>query len=113
MRTRTYYRRNTLKALAVLLVVACAGTHGQSPPKQPIDPAFATLGSGFVSSTAQVNGTTLHYIRGGNGPALILLHGFPQDWYEFHRIMPRLKTRLTVLAVDLRGVGGSVGATGG
>jgi pimeloyl-ACP methyl ester carboxylesterase len=61
----------------------------------------------FVSKTAQVHGTTLHYVRGGTGPAVILLHGFPQDWYEFHPIMPRLAKQFTVIAVDLRGVGGS------
>jgi pimeloyl-ACP methyl ester carboxylesterase len=73
----------------------------------------ATLGSGFVSNTADVNGTTLHYVRGGRGPGVILLHGFPQDWYEFHRIMPRLAESFTVAAVDLRGVGGSAATPGG
>jgi pimeloyl-ACP methyl ester carboxylesterase len=113
MPTSRYHRRNTLKALALFVLLACAGTHGQSPLQQPIDPALATLGAGFVSSTAQVNGTTLHYIRGGTGPAIILLHGFPQDWYEFHRVIPRLTTQFTVVAVDLRGVGGSSGKPGG
>ena len=42
------------------------------------DPAVAARGSGFVSDTAQVNGTTLHYVRGGAGPVIILLHGFPK-----------------------------------
>jgi len=37
---------------------------------------------GFVSSTANVNGTTLHYVRGGAGPAIILLHGFPLSYLE-------------------------------
>jgi len=69
--------------------------------------AVAMLGHGFVSKTANVNGTTLHYVRGGTGPAVILLHGFPQDWYAFHRIMLRLAERFTVVSVDLRGVGGS------
>jgi pimeloyl-ACP methyl ester carboxylesterase len=113
MHTGMYNRGKTLRALAVFLLVACAGTHGQSPSKQSIDPALATLGTGFVSSTAQVNGTTLHYIRGGTGPAVILLHGFPEDWYEFHKIIPRLATQFTVVAVDLRGAGGSAGAAGG
>jgi pimeloyl-ACP methyl ester carboxylesterase len=54
-----------------------------------------------------VNGTVLHYVRGGKGPALILIHGFPEDWYEYHAIMPRLAKQFTVIAVDLRGVGGS------
>src|ERR1700730_1458869 len=54
---------------------------------QPMQPSAATLamqlGSGFESKFAQVNGTRLHYVRGGHGPAIILLHGFPEDWYEF------------------------------
>jgi pimeloyl-ACP methyl ester carboxylesterase len=33
--------------------------------------------------TAAVNGVTLHYVRGGSGPALLLIHGFPQDWFEY------------------------------
>lgn len=65
------------------------------------------LGEGFTAETASVNGTAIHYVRGGRGPALVLLHGFPQDWYEWRRILPRLATRFTVVAVDLPGVGGS------
>jgi len=77
------------------------------------DPAVAALGSGFDSDTAQVNGTTLHYVRGGAGPAIILLHGFPEDWYAYHRIMPQLAKQFTVVAVDLRGIGGSAETAGG
>ncbi len=73
----------------------------------------AALGKGFVSETTQVNGAGLHYVRGGQGPALILLHGFPQDWYEFHAIMPQLAERFTVIAVDLPGIGDSTAAPGG
>lgn len=61
----------------------------------------------FTSGTADVNGIRLHYVRGGSGPTLLLVHGFPQDWYEWRDIMPRLANRFTVVAVDLRGVGGS------
>jgi pimeloyl-ACP methyl ester carboxylesterase len=107
------YDRWTLKALLVFVVVACAAIHGQSSSKQPTDPVLATLGPGFVSDTAQVNGTTLHYVRGGAGPAVILLHGFPQDWYAYHRIMPLLAKQFTVVAVDLRGIGGSAVTTDG
>src|SRR5215472_3971130 len=46
-------------------------------------------------------------MRGGSGPALILLHGFPEDWYEFRLVMPRLAKTFTVVAVDLRGGGES------
>ena len=99
---------STWKALAVLVVAACAAIHGQSSPKQIDDPAVAALGSGFVSDTARVNGATLHYVRGGAGPAVVLLHGFPEDWHAYHRIMPLLTTQFTVVAVDLRGLGGSI-----
>jgi pimeloyl-ACP methyl ester carboxylesterase len=99
--------------LAVFAVVACTVAEGQSPPRQPMDPGLATLGGGFVSSTAQANGTTLHYVRGGTGPAVILLHGFPEDWYAYHRVMPLLAKQFTVVAVDLRGIGGSTVTAGG
>jgi pimeloyl-ACP methyl ester carboxylesterase len=71
------------------------------------------MGGGFVSGTAQVNGTTLHYVRGGSGPAVILLHGFPEDWYEYHRVIPLLAKHFTVVAVDLRGIGGSAATPDG
>jgi pimeloyl-ACP methyl ester carboxylesterase len=68
---------------------------------------------GFVSELATVNGITLHYVRGGEGPPLILIHGFPQDWFEYHAIMPRLAKRFTVIVVDLRGIGRSTSTQGG
>jgi pimeloyl-ACP methyl ester carboxylesterase len=101
-----------VSACAVFILVGCGSSSTRSPAKPPTD-AATTLGAGFVSSTAPVNGTTLHYVRGGRGPAIILLHGYPEDWYAFHRIMPRLATASTVVAVDLRGVGGSAPTAGG
>jgi pimeloyl-ACP methyl ester carboxylesterase len=90
-------------------------THDSGRAVAQPQPGSATpeLGAGFADGTASVNGTTIHYVRGGHGPALVLLHGFPQDWYEWRRVMPRLAQRFTVVAVDLRGVGGSApSATG-
>jgi pimeloyl-ACP methyl ester carboxylesterase len=107
------YDRWILKILAVFVVGACTVIQGQSAPRQRIDPGLATLGGGFVSGTARVNGTSLHYVRGGSGPAIILLHGFPEDWYEYHRVMPRLAKQFTVVAVDLRGIGVSVATSDG
>jgi len=91
------------KAISVVVLIGCGSVCGQAPAQQSINPLVAKLGEGFVSDTAKVNGTTLHYVRGGIGPAVILLHGFPQDWYEFHRIMPRLAKKFTVrLLLDSR-----------
>jgi pimeloyl-ACP methyl ester carboxylesterase len=100
-----------LVALSILvgfnIVLAPAQAQGKASP-------LATeLGEEFASETATVNGITLHYVRGGKGPPIILIHGFPQDWFEYHAIMPRLAKRFTVLAVDLRGVGGSQATAGG
>jgi pimeloyl-ACP methyl ester carboxylesterase len=97
----------------VIVVAACAAIRGESSPRQTSDPAVAAPGSGFVSDTARVNETTLHYVGGGAGPATILLHGFPEDWYAYHRIMPQLAKQFTVVAVDLRGIGGSAATAGG
>jgi pimeloyl-ACP methyl ester carboxylesterase len=68
---------------------------------------------GFSSAHAEVNGTRLHYVRGGAGPAIILIHGFPEDWVAYKAIMPRLAERFTVVAVDLPGIGRSEPARGG
>jgi pimeloyl-ACP methyl ester carboxylesterase len=80
---------------------------------ETMDEAVKKLGSEFRSSTAKVNGVKLQYVIGGSGPAVILLHGFPEDWYEFRKVMPRLAKKFTVVAVDLRGVGESEATPGG
>ena len=81
------------------------------PPSAPLSPTPASppvpLPAGFTEVTVAVNGVQIHYVTGGTGEPLVLLHGFPQTWYEWHRIMPQLAERYTVIAPDLRGVGGS------
>ena len=101
------------KALTICAFAAFGSAWGQTATDRAIDPLVASLGPDFASGTANVNGTTLHYVRGGKGPAIVLLHGFPQDWYEFHKIMPPLAANFTVVAVDLRGVGDSAPALDG
>lgn len=81
--------------------------HSDHARPQPDELPPDLVDAGFVSATTAVNGTTIHYVRGGHGPALVLVHGFPQDWFEWRRVMPRLSLQFTVIAVDLRGVGGS------
>jgi pimeloyl-ACP methyl ester carboxylesterase len=78
-----------------------------------MSPLATGLGDEFASESATVNGITLHYVRGGNGPAVILVHGFPEDSFEYHAIMPQLAKQFTVIAVDLRGVGASTAKPGG
>lgn len=49
----------------------------------------------------------LHYVRAGNGDPVVLLHGWPQTWYCWHKIMPALSQRYSIIAPDLRGLGDS------
>src|SRR5262245_17272407 len=66
-----------------------------------------TFGRTFTHDVVTVSGDVrIHYVTGGSGPALVLLHGFPQHWREWRLIMPRLADAgYTVLAPDLRGFG--------
>src|SRR5205814_8796376 len=47
------------------------------------------------------------------GEPLVLLHGWPQTWYEYHRVMPALAEQYTVIVPDLRGAGDSDAPAGG
>ncbi|MFC6091137.1 alpha/beta fold hydrolase [Saccharothrix lopnurensis] len=78
----------------------------------PSDAALARS-LGFRSAHAEVNGTRLHHVTGGEGPPLVLLGGWPQTWWQFRKIMPPLARRHRVVAVDLRGMGGSATPAGG
>ena len=57
--------------------------------------------------SAYVNGVDLHYVRAGEGPPLLLLHGWPQTWYEWREVLGPLAQQYTVIAPDLRGMGDS------
>lgn len=55
-----------------------------------------------------VNGTTLHYVSAGvGGTPVLLVHGFPESWWAFHKLIPLLAETHRVFAVDLRGFGDS------
>lgn len=68
----------------------------------------ALLPDGFTSEFVTVDsGVRLHYVRGGAGQPLVLLHGFPETWYEWRGLLPTLAQHFTVIAPDLRGAGDS------
>ncbi|NKX45534.1 alpha/beta fold hydrolase [Roseicyclus persicicus] len=62
---------------------------------------------GFTSHRVAANGITLSVHRGGAGPALILLHGYPQTHMTWHRVAPALARHFDVIVPDLRGYGDS------
>jgi pimeloyl-ACP methyl ester carboxylesterase len=106
-------RLGRLLPLALSILLLWTGCPSQARGQRRLTSPGAGLGKDFASEYATVNGIRLHYVRGGIGPAVILVHGFPQDWFEYHAIMPRLAKQFTVIAVDLRGVGGSSSSADG
>jgi pimeloyl-ACP methyl ester carboxylesterase len=68
------------------------------------EPAFDQV---FSHHKADVNGVRLHYVMGGQGAPVVLLHGWAETWFTWRRIMPALAKRYTVIAPDLRGLGDS------
>jgi microsomal epoxide hydrolase len=67
----------------------------------------ATLGGGFRHTTVPAEDIQLHVVHGGGGDPLVLLAGWPQSWYAWRRLMPRLAEHYTVAAIDLPGMGDS------
>lgn len=53
----------------------------------------------------EVNGITVHYVRHGSGPPLVLLHGWPEFWFAWHENIPALAKHFDVIVPDLRGFG--------
>jgi pimeloyl-ACP methyl ester carboxylesterase len=63
---------------------------------------------GLSHHRVTVNGTELHYVSAGTGGSPVLLvHGFPETWWAFRKLIPLLATSHRVFAVDLRGFGDS------
>ncbi|MDO3644372.1 alpha/beta fold hydrolase [Mucilaginibacter sp. L3T2-6] len=77
----------------------------------PIKPASPP--PGFRSQYATVNGVKIHYVTGGKGEPLLLIHGFGQNWYMWNRLMPELAKHFTLVVPDMRGVGESGKPAGG
>ena len=107
-----------LSALSVVAPLACRAEkpapniprmlQGSSVPAGP----FTSVNSPewkhtFTSKYADVNGIRLHYVTGGTGTPLILLHGYPQTWYGRRKVMPTLAQKYTLVVPDMRGLGDS------
>lgn len=69
----------------------------------------AFFGDGFRVAALRIGAVHVHAEVGGSGPALLLLHGYPQTHVAWHRVVPELAKRFTVVAPDLRGYGDSTG----
>jgi pimeloyl-ACP methyl ester carboxylesterase len=121
-----WWRGAALVVAALVLTSACATGSGQEPAAtgppaaEAGAPTFdaatrddAEFNRRFRHEFADVDGVRMHYVTGGTGEPLVLLHGWPQSWYEWRGIMPALAERYTVYALDLPGLGDSEGAPPG
>ena len=59
----------------------------------------------FTSRYIKSGDVRLHAVIGGDGPPLLLIHGWPQNWYAWRHVMPALARDFQVIAVDQRGIG--------
>src|SRR4029453_6218934 len=103
----------TISLIGIGLTKVQIGTAQQQQPQSNLTSAdkqhllegisFQMQNVTFTHHTATVNGIQFHYVIGGKGEPLVLLHGYPQSWYEWRYIMPALAKKYTVVAPDLRG----------
>jgi haloacetate dehalogenase len=61
----------------------------------------------FEQTAIETTEARINLVKAGQGPALLLLHGYPQTHVMWHKIAPRLAENFTVVATDLRGYGDS------
>src|SRR5919198_3535058 len=79
----------------------------QQQQPQPNGNSFQMDNMTFSHHTVSINGIQMHYVIGGHGDPIVLLHGWPETWYAWHKVMPALAKNYTVVAPDLRGLGDS------
>lgn len=56
---------------------------------------------------ARLSGLVMHYVDTGSGFPVVLVHGWPQSWFEWRHVIERLAPRYRIIAPDLRGLGDS------
>ena len=84
-----------------------AGAQTTHDPNRRSTTSAAQRPKGFAEQRAIVDGVTIRYKIGGQGPGVVLLHGYAQTSHMWMPLMPRLTSSHTVIAPDLRGAGGS------
>lgn len=108
---------NPAVALAMsATLIAAAQAGADRNPYSGIDVSNQSLVSeleGFEEGFAEVNGIRLHYVAGGEGTPVVLLPGWPETWWAYHKVMPSIAEHYRVVAVDIRGMGATEKPEGG
>jgi pimeloyl-ACP methyl ester carboxylesterase len=108
MPVKLRWRVATVAAAAMIgATTLLTTTASASPPATAANQAQSAPLPGFRDGYATNDAVRVHYVIGGHGPALVLLHGWPETWSAWAGLMPALAKTHTVVAIDLRGLGGS------
>ncbi|MFJ3770310.1 alpha/beta fold hydrolase [Streptomyces sp. NPDC090075] len=107
MRFRLPRSRRLVAAVFALAVGLGSTTLTASASDKSAPSSGERIPAGFSEHKTRVAGIGIDYVIGGHGPTLVLIHGYPQTWYEWHGIMPALARHYTVIAPDLPGAGRS------
>jgi len=105
----TIERRSFIEAMTLALATGAVAEIGTAAAAE----STATSGNvvqhfpGFESFRIDTSGATINGVKGGKGPPVLLLHGWPQTLAEWHIVAPLLAKDFTVVAADLRGYGDS------
>ena len=96
---------------ARLDLASLISAQSKTPDLQPVTPK--AYFPGFITESVKTTGTTVHVLRKGSGPPLLLLHGYPETHLTWHKLAPRLAEQFSVVVPDLRGYGDSAKPQGG
>jgi haloacetate dehalogenase len=111
-------RREMLKTAVSLGVgAAAADTLSAGGARAAIPQALSSGGAaffpGFKQRREKTSSAEINYVIGGSGPAVLLLHGYPENHLMWRKVAPDLAKSHTVVAADLRGYGDSSKPAGG
>lgn len=97
-----------MASVGLALALGLAGGAGDDEPAAPTATDVQGLGGvAFSDLDVELKAGSIHVVRGGEGPAVLLIPGFPETWYAWREVMPSLAADHTVIAVDPPGIGGS------
>ena len=97
-----------LKSFLVFIICCSAVSLGFTPPATAQNVIDNSEKIDYIHYKTTVNGILIHYVIGGKGDPVVLLHGWPETWYEWRNIIPGLiANNYTVIAPDMRGLGDS------
>lgn len=100
-------RRTFIEAMTLALATGAVAGHAEGAESTSATGNVVQHFPGFEPIRIETSGATINGIKGGKGPPVLLLHGWPQTLAEWHIVAPLLAKDFTVVATDLRGYGDS------